>query len=177
MLGKNEISEEQIEVFSGGVNPLAHVVVIGANQGIAEIPGMTGKRFVADVEAKRAQVLDGKHCRRAGVALTESVDLPNSRDESGYVRDGIVDVQILIAEILLLLEIIIERFAYAVGTGIQNGLSFQHPLVFGDQTASSRPPPAGRWRPAMRSFSLSSAVRLVLYILQNHPLPILGLLP
>ena len=93
---------------------------------------MIGKRFIADVEAKRAQVFDCKHCCCTGIPLTESVNLPNSGYKLGYMCDSLVDIQVLITEILLLHEIIIERFAYAVGTGIKNSFAFQHPLPFGD---------------------------------------------
>ena len=48
------------------------------------------------------------------------------------MRDSVANVQILIAEILLLHKIIIKSFSYAVGTGIKYGLTFQHPLLFGD---------------------------------------------
>lgn len=129
MLRKNKIPEERFNVFGGGINAFAQIVVVSTNQGITEIPRMIGKRFVANVEAKRAQVFDCEHCRCTGVPLTESVNLPNAGYKLGYMRDSIVDVQILIAEILLLHKIIIERFAYAVGTGIKNGFAFQHPLL------------------------------------------------
>ena len=78
MLGKDEIPKECLNIFGGGVNAFAQIVVVGTNQGITEIPGMIGKRFVADIKTKRAQVFDCKYCRCAGISLTESVNLPYS---------------------------------------------------------------------------------------------------
>ena len=79
---------------------------------------MFGKRIVIDVKSESAQVLYGKNRRCAGVAFSKSMNLPNSGYKVGDVGDGIMDVQIFIAEILLLPEIIIKSFAYAIGTGV-----------------------------------------------------------
>ena len=93
---------------------------------------MIGKRLITDVEAKRAQIFDCKHSRCTGIPLSESVNLPNPGNKLGDVCDSIVDVQILVAKILFLHKIVIERFSYAVSTGIKYGFAFQHPFLFGD---------------------------------------------
>ena len=132
MLGKNKVSKERFDIFGGSVNTFAQVVIICSNQSVTKIPRVIGKRFIADVEAKRAQVFDCKHCRCTGISLTESVNLPNSGNKLSDVCDSIIDVQILIAKILFLHEIEIKRFTYTVGTGIKYSFAFQHPLPFGD---------------------------------------------
>ena len=92
MFGKNEIAKERFDIFGGGINTFTQIVVVGTNQSITEIPRMIGKRFVADVEAKRAQIFDCKHCCCTGIPLTKSVNLPNPRYKLSDMRDSIVDV-------------------------------------------------------------------------------------
>ena len=66
---------------------------------------MIGKRLVTDVESKRTQVFDSKHCRSTSISLTESMNLPYAGNKLCDVNDSIVDIQILIAKIFLLHEI------------------------------------------------------------------------
>lgn len=75
---------------------------------------MICKRFIADVETESTQVFDCERCHCTGIHLTESVNMSNLRNKLCSVNDSIVDVQILIAKILLLHEIVIERFSYTV---------------------------------------------------------------
>ena len=51
---QQEVSEETNEVDRGVINAFMDVVIVGTNQGIAEIPRMFGKYLIVDLVPQRA---------------------------------------------------------------------------------------------------------------------------
>ena len=78
LLAEQQVTEETFKVSEGIVDALRGVLVVGANQCIAEVPRMFGKEVVINHEPQRAQVLDGEDRRGARVALAEGMYLPQT---------------------------------------------------------------------------------------------------
>ena len=68
--------EERFKVSFSGKNAIRHIIIVSTNQGIAEVPRMVGKGFVADVKAKGAQIFYDENCCCTSIALAEWMNLP-----------------------------------------------------------------------------------------------------
>lgn len=70
---------------------------------------MLFEEVVVDVKAEFAQILDGKYSGGPGIALAESVDLPDPGDETGNMLHGVCRADASIREGTLLGKIIVQR--------------------------------------------------------------------
>ena len=82
MFAEEQVAEEAFQIDRGVVDAFHGTLVVGADQGITEIPGVFGKQVVLHVKAYRTQILNGEYRRGAGVAFAKSVNLPKSGDEA-----------------------------------------------------------------------------------------------
>ena len=84
---QQHIAEEAFKINGRFGDTFLQVAVIGANQCVAEVPRVSGKLVVGDLETERLEIFDHKDCRSAGVALTKGVYLPQVSAEAGEMPD------------------------------------------------------------------------------------------
>ena len=56
-LSQQQVAEEALQIDGGIVYAFLRVLVVGADKGIAEVPGMPGEQVVVCIESYGAQVL------------------------------------------------------------------------------------------------------------------------
>ena len=81
---KEPLKRREIPMYA-----LKWIFVVGPYQRIAEEPGILRKEIVRRIDLHRPQVLDGKDRRRARIAFTKRVNLPDAGDEPREMRDEV----------------------------------------------------------------------------------------
>ena len=76
-LTQNQVSEETHQILVRGRNSLGKIMIVRPHKSVAEIPGVFFEEVIIDVEAKTSQILDGEDSGCPGVALAESMNLPD----------------------------------------------------------------------------------------------------
>lgn len=134
-----QVLEEAFQIDGGVFYLFPHVLVVGAYQGIAEIPGVVGEGLVVDLEAYRAEVLYGKYGGGACVALAEGVYLPETGDELGEMLHHLVGVQAFVVEVAFLLQVEVESPKDVFVVEVTHGVAFQHPFFLCDVVVANLP--------------------------------------
>ena len=95
---QQEVTEELLQVFKFRLDAAGIVAIVGTDKSIAEVPGVFGKKIVADSKTHCPEILDRKDRYGSSVALPEGVDLPDAGNELGKVPDHFGVIEILVAE-------------------------------------------------------------------------------
>lgn len=107
------IEEKNLEEFLKRekrlLDPAAVVLVVGADERIAEVPRLLCEERIRNVVATRAKILDCEKTDRSGVAFAKRMNLPDTGDERGKVRHESLFRKSLIAKALLPIKLVLER--------------------------------------------------------------------
>ena len=127
---EEDVAEEGLEGSGGAFDAMRKVFVVGADERVAEEPGVFGEGLVGDVlEAEFAEVLGGEDGGGAGVAFAEGMDLPEPGDERGEVGDERGLVARWIAILSLVPEVPVERGGDFGEGRVVDGLAVEHPFL------------------------------------------------
>ena len=102
-----QVTEELFKIFRLLLDSLSHILVVGADERIPEIPRILGENIVSYLEPHGSQVLDGKNRSRARVALAKGVNLPQARYKRRQMTDNLVHTQIAVIEFAFAFKIVI----------------------------------------------------------------------
>ena len=105
---QQKIAEELLQMFKFRLDAAGLVAIVGTDKSIAEVPGVFGKKIVADGESHCPEIFDRKDSGGAGVALPEGVDLPDAGNKLGKVPDHLGVIEILVAELFFYIEIVLQ---------------------------------------------------------------------
>ena len=108
------------------------VAIVGTDKSIAEVPGVFGKKIVADDESHCPEIFDRKDRCGAGVTLPEGMDLPDAGNKLGKVPDHFVVIEVLVAELFFYIEIVLQSPLDFRKTHIEDRFTTQHPFFFGN---------------------------------------------
>ena len=129
---EQQILEKVLQKERRFPNSFFEIAVIGSDQRIAEIAAVVLEQLIGNLKTERPQIFDGKDRRGARIAFGKRMNLPQPGDKKGDVGDGFPWRQSLITEPPLLFEIVIQCRTQFEGGSVQNRLSLQNPLLFGD---------------------------------------------
>lgn len=129
---KQHIAEETLQEDSRFRYSFLQIAVVGTNQRIAEIPGVSGKEVIGYFEAQRLQVFNHKDSRTTGVALAKSMYLPEVGTETCQVPDDFIDAFKTLTIVPFLSHVILQCLTDGIGTGIIDRFTSQHPFPLGD---------------------------------------------
>ena len=66
------------------------VIVVSADKRIAEIPRVFSDDVIRYVKTERPQILDEEHRRGPGITFTESMNLPEPRNDKRKMSDDLI---------------------------------------------------------------------------------------
>ena len=118
------------QVDGGVVYAFLRVLVVGADKGIAEVPGMPGEQVVVCIESYGAQVLYEKHGSRPRIAFAERVYLPQVCGKFRDVGNHVVPAHPLVAEEAFLREVVVHGLVQVFPVEIADAVSVEHPFLF-----------------------------------------------
>lgn len=72
-----QVLHKQLQKGSRSMNIVLQIVIVRPDERIAEIPRIISEYLNAHIESEGLQILDHEHSSRAGIALTERVNLPD----------------------------------------------------------------------------------------------------
>ena len=103
------------------------VLIDITNQGIAEIPRVILEHLVIDLETKRTQILNDEYGCCAGIALGESMYLPQVCHKVSYVADYLITRKTTVIELPLLFKVILYCLFQLKSITIAYGVATQDP--------------------------------------------------
>ena len=113
-----QVLHKLLQKGSRSMNIVLQIVIVRSDERIAEIPRIISEYLIAHIESESLQILDHEHSSRARIALTEWVNLPDTRNELGDMLDCLRSIQISVGKYLFLTEIIIECLRTSICGGI-----------------------------------------------------------
>ena len=87
---QQQILQKQFQILCRLMDTVFQIIIIGSDEGIAEVPCILSKNVVGHVKTECSQIFDEEHCRCPGIALSKHVDLPKPRNEYCKVMDNLV---------------------------------------------------------------------------------------
>ena len=89
VLVQQQISQKQLQILRCLMDVVFQVILVGPDEGIAEVPGILRKNVIGHIKAERPKILDEEHRCCSGIALPEYVNLPQPRNENRKVMDDL----------------------------------------------------------------------------------------
>ena len=88
-----QILHKLLQKGSRSMNIVLQIVIICPDERIAKIPRIISEYLIAHTESEGLQIFNHEYGSRAGIALTERVNLPDTRNELGDMLDCLRSIQ------------------------------------------------------------------------------------
>lgn len=75
------------------MNIILQVVVVGAHESVAKIPGMVFEYFIIDRKSEGFHIFEDEDGGRAGISLAKWMDLPDAGCEGSQVLNDLLQCQ------------------------------------------------------------------------------------
>lgn len=114
------------------MNIILQVVVVGAHESVAKIPGMIFEYFIINRKSEGFHIFGDEDGDRAGISLAKWMDLPDAGCEGSQVLNDLLQCQAAVGKNAFFLEIVIQCVANTLPWCVDNRFSVQHPLGLAD---------------------------------------------